>query len=544
MTANSAVISRKFRISDFRWRIHSSNNPQSAIRNPQSVARLKSLDGVVVGLLLLAGILLLTNLDSGCLWQDEAETAVLARNTLRVGYPTAFDGRSLIDEPLGYGPNFAWIYSPWLTFYVLAAVFAVAGQSTWVARLPFALAGLLSIYLTWRLARRLTQDVRIQRLSVALLTFSVPFLLHMRQCRYYALTTLGLLASCLACLAFLERPSAARAAIVGLVLSLLFHTNFGTFVPAAAAIAARQIFWVDRPQRRWLLVIWVLVLALTIPWAVMSYRPGFHGTFSADRLWHHLQYYVRVTNKYLAPLALMVGVSSLLWMLKRVPSRAHPWRGLQPAGRWLLVLMIAAQAIFLIVVPNQRHLRYLIPTLPLLAIAQASWLVAWSRRRPLVGGTLIGLALLTNVLQSVPWRLPLVPFVHELTHRYTGPMDGVVRYLQRHARPDEVVKIPYDDRTLIFYTDLSVERPSAFLRESDPDWVVLRRDWIPEEFFSGAYYQRIQASYDRIELDAPDVRWQNREDPGSHQYRTVQGAPPVVIYRKRERVSREGVRGE
>jgi hypothetical protein len=43
----------------------------------------------------------------------------------------------------------------------------------------------------------------------------------------------------------------------------------------------------------------------------------------------------------------------------------------------------------------------------------------------------------------------------------------------------------------------------------------------------------VQSRYDRIELDAPDVQWQNREDPGSHHFRTAAGAAPVVIYHLR-----------
>jgi len=139
----------------------------------------------LIGLLLAAAaVLLLSNLDNGYLWQDEAETALVARNTLTFGYPRGTDGRNAIDiAPFGYGPGDAWIYNPWLPFYLLAGVFALAGQSTWSARLPFALLGWLSVFLTWRLVRRATPDRWVQRLTVALLTCSVPFLLHMRLCR-------------------------------------------------------------------------------------------------------------------------------------------------------------------------------------------------------------------------------------------------------------------------------------------------------------------------------------------------------------------------
>ena len=86
-------------------------------------------DPVVVGLLAVAAGLLLWNLGNGYLWQDEAETAVLARNTLQFGYPRAFDGRQWVDIEawFGFGPGQAWIYSPWIQFYLLAGVFALLG---------------------------------------------------------------------------------------------------------------------------------------------------------------------------------------------------------------------------------------------------------------------------------------------------------------------------------------------------------------------------------------------------------------------------------
>jgi 4-amino-4-deoxy-L-arabinose transferase-like glycosyltransferase len=497
-------------------------------------------DWVVAVLLGVAGILLLARLDNGYLWQDEAETALLARHTLQFGYPRAFDGRNLIEEPLGYGPAHAWIYSPWLPFYLLAAVFAVAGESTGMARLPFALCGLASIWLTWRLACALTEDRRIHRLSVALLTCSVPFLLHMRQCRYYALTTALVLAVCLAYGRLLKRRTRWDPSWLGVSLVLLFHTNFGTFIPTFAALLLHQMGWGDGPSRRRLVVIAGAVALLTLPWALFAWRQGFVGSWTLERAMDHLEYYVRVTNKYLMPLAFLAAASAAWALWRRVVAAerggAGPWRGrpalTSPPLAWALIVMVACHAAFLLI-PNQRHMRYLIPILPLLAIGEAWWLAVLANRLRLAGWVVVALAVFTNVLHSPHVRVPLVAFLDELTHPYTGPMEGVVHYLRRHGRPDEVVKIPYDDRTLMFYSRLRVDVPSAFLRESYPEWIVIRRPWIPAEFFASEYFGRIEATYERIELDAPDIRWQNREDPGSHQFRTVRGAPRVVIYRRR-----------
>ena len=497
----------------------------------------REVDRVVLGLFMVAAVLLLANLGNGYLWQDEAETAVLARNTLAFGYPRASDGTNIVEAgPFRYGPGQAWTYSPWLSYYLLASVFAVFGESTWVARLPFALLGFLSIYLTWRLARRLTDDVRIHRLSVALLTCSVPFLLHMRQCRYYSLTTALLLGMCLSYLTFFKQPSARRAFTLSLVLVLLFHANFGVFVPACAALIGHQLMWgrTETRQRSWIVA--TMTAALTVPWAVFFYQPAFVGTISLARVADHAEYYVRITNKFLVPLAFMGLGSVALWWAKQ---RARPLGGTPPRRpvpkeiRWFLILLVGAHLAFLLL-PDQRHMRYVIPIFPVLVIGQAWWLTAWLNRSRLVGWGMAGLMLFTNVLHSPHARIPLAAFAYELTHHYTGPMEGIVDYLQVHGRSEDVAKIPYDDRTLMFYTNVQVERPSRFLHESYPEWVIIRRGWIPQDFFASHYFDRIQEQYERIELDAPDVYWQNREDPGSHHFRTVQDAPRVVIYRKKE----------
>ncbi len=184
-------------------------------------------DWVVWGLLAIAGVLLLARLDNGLLWQDEAETALLARHVLRFGYPRVSDGRSPMEivSPYTHGPDEAWIYSPWAPFYLLAGVFAVFGESTAIARAPFALCGWLSIWLAWQLARHAGFSRQVQRLTVALLTFSVPVLLHMRQCRYYGMVTAIVLAICWLYLAWDERPTWPRSLGLGMLLGALFHNE-------------------------------------------------------------------------------------------------------------------------------------------------------------------------------------------------------------------------------------------------------------------------------------------------------------------------------
>ena len=91
-----------------------------------------------------AGLLLFHNLGQAPLWQDEAETAVLARYTLKFGVPKAFDGINLVSQNQGadYNKAYTWNYSPWLGIYTAAASFLLLGENTFTSRLPFAIFGI------------------------------------------------------------------------------------------------------------------------------------------------------------------------------------------------------------------------------------------------------------------------------------------------------------------------------------------------------------------------------------------------------------------
>src|SRR4029453_4555946 len=120
-------------------------------------------------------------------------TALLAQNTLRFGVPVAWDGVSLVSQECGadYDENYLWRQTPWLPIYLAAASFALLDVSTFTARLPFALLGLLAVPSMYLLARRASADRLTALIGAGSLLLSVPFLLHTRQCRYYAVAIIA-----------------------------------------------------------------------------------------------------------------------------------------------------------------------------------------------------------------------------------------------------------------------------------------------------------------------------------------------------------------
>jgi len=68
---------------------------------------------------LIAALLIFPGLSDRYLWDDEAETALLAKNVLRFGVPLAWDGASLISQECGadYDANYLWRQTPWLPIF-------------------------------------------------------------------------------------------------------------------------------------------------------------------------------------------------------------------------------------------------------------------------------------------------------------------------------------------------------------------------------------------------------------------------------------------
>ncbi|MBI3318197.1 MAG: glycosyltransferase family 39 protein [Candidatus Omnitrophica bacterium] len=499
---------------------------------------------------------MLIQLDNGRLWQDEAETAVLGRNILQSGYPSAWDGTRRLNPSLPVQEGNAWTYHTWLPMYLAAGSFLLLGPTTWAARLPFALLGIGALWLTDRLVMRLWGDRLIARLTVLSLTVCVPFLLHMRQCRYYAPAVFFTLWATLAYWRFLRQRGWASLELIG-ALTALFHSDHGAWAPVAAAFFLHFAAIHGRSGKEWRRsgAVVLFVLALTVPWIAYLQAGQHHQGLSLKEVSHHFQFYLRQINRFLLPV--------FFWLIAGRIGRRF-FRGLPggPASRrrqggLLIGLLLGVGFLFLVFLPEQRHFRYLIFLVPFLLIVQAALLAQLWRWRWKAALGLALLLFLTDLIQysgpsligaKIPFirkqlssphlqvRLDLFSFLGELSHPYRGPVDGIIELLQKEGRAGQTVKAPYEEHPILFYTPLLVEpilRPEDFSRETYPEWIILRRDWLPAGFLESAYYGEIQSRYERRTLDSPDIPWQNRPDPGYHRFRTDREAPPVVVFHRK-----------
>jgi hypothetical protein len=173
--------------------------------------------------------------------------------------------------------------------------------------------------------------------------------------------------------------------------------------------------------------------------------------------------------------------------------------------------------------------RYLAPVIPVLCLLAAGILEYSMRLHPALG--VVALALIVAIS-------PFRHFVDELTHRYRGPIEGIVEFLRLHAKDGDVVAVTYEDLPIKFYTDLRVvggltgEDLTPALHAK---WVIIRGNIISEKDYAVANYLRTHLrgdDYRAVPLDCPDIPFQNRETPDAHLYRTVTGARPVVIFER------------
>ncbi|MCH8157841.1 MAG: glycosyltransferase family 39 protein, partial [Nitrospinae bacterium] len=83
-----------------------------------------------------------------------------------------------------------FVYRTWVPYYLQAASLFAFGKTTFAARLPFALCGIISVVLLYFFTLRLTGKKSVAFLAALFLASSVPALLYFRAARYIGLPIL------------------------------------------------------------------------------------------------------------------------------------------------------------------------------------------------------------------------------------------------------------------------------------------------------------------------------------------------------------------
>lgn len=517
-----------------------------------------------------AAVFLFWGLGSHYLWQDEAATAVLAQRMVRFGKPLAYDGVNLITidhsaaenshnvEQRTRDPqsaiNFyiqrgdfkrdtAWKWQPWGQFVVAALSFKMFGATTIAARLPFAIAGVITLLLLYQFVWFHFKNSQMALLASAFLVLNTYWILHSRQCRYYSLSSLFLM---LTLASYARWQWSKRWGAVTFIAGAWcwFQVDYGTLWPvlgvlfADALVAQRRNWW--RP----LLVAAALAAAI----APFAYYYELWGRLSVrDGTWYQ-RFMLNLfnLNEYVVP-ALIVGAAVAVWTTR---SKILP-----APERRLIIVVCAIFGVLLFWVPTVApapFLRYVIETAPLGCL-----LVAWVLVR-LGGWHRVVTWACAAVFLFTPWlSLPLhaVPFKQRdiaiirpelralFKNLFGHPADPnrlVVEWLKQNAAPNDEILINYEDIPLMFYLPNPIRGGIAAFRVEDDarkpaDFLVLRRS---ADFGHWDVYQREVRRYrwDTVPLQAPDIKCGNCPDPIAQEFQSDGYDPararPIFVARR------------
>ncbi|MFL6584507.1 MAG: glycosyltransferase family 39 protein [Chthoniobacterales bacterium] len=510
--------------------------------------------------------LIFARLGAECLWEDEGDTAVLASSIVKSGIPKAWDGVTFTDSDRGERVNGAMVMvsHPWAQYYLAAASFAVFGENAFTARLPFAIAGWLTILVLYGFVWRISASRFAAFASAALLVLNVQFLLYCRQSRYYTLTLL-LVSS--AAWIFFEMKSVRTAALFAAAGVLLFHCQPFAVVPIIALGILSLGYRPFRPQRRWFWLSVPIVLLLTAPWFALATRGYGQGAqlvqgatpFAA----RFAQALIEITS--VTPLIGVVILAALCVWRRNLSTNA---RGLVIILLTTAVLYAAALAVAQSTNVMWYHgLRYAAPVLPLATAAAGMVIAEISRRRIATASALLVVFGFTKFAQITPWfawlkdgRLPfgsyvvavhmpsrtatrfigngLSAYLNDLTAGNPGTIAQACAFFETYAAPGDVLISNYGWEPLYFHTHLPqawkilthYRIREAALRSGLPDyvfgvdharWVFWRPYWdgYLDYLWSDAERQITEAG-GRLEpvAEFEETLWENRENVHFHRF--------------------------
>jgi hypothetical protein len=173
--------------------------------------------------------------------------------------------------------------------------------------------------------------------------------------------------------------------------------------------------------------------------------------------------------------------------------------------------------------------RYVAPSIPLLVILIAVIIDSVWRFNVLLAFATAAVLLTTSRLND---------YFYEITHDYDGPEEGIVKYLNEHGSPDDTVAITYGDMPVKFYTKMRVIgglTGEDFAPALNARWVIFRKSSMGESGRLEVYmlWNKVDLdTYHKIEINYPDIPWENREDIDEHRFKTSTDEDKVVIYEK------------
>ena len=421
--------------------------------------------------------LALNNLNYVGFWDDEAASAILSRNFLEFGAPTAWDGRNLwgFRDGRALDENNVVRY-PRMIFYLGMAAFSIFGAHDWAGRLGTALIGLISFFLLMGILRmEFPSRPRVRLLALALFGLSPVYLLHIRQFQYYSMSLTCALGMFWAWRRYVERREWwTPLALLGFALAA-FHANFllgATFVAALAVYHCIFYFRAFRPRD------WAVFVAVGLAWLAACsgyfYAEGYHEGYG--QLNYRVPWWERKPWLFLLHIRELNSEDYITWpfglwllwsalralrarfMLPREKRTRKVEKEIAAAAENHTALRLAAFCFILLCFVaigtvqgwplGYADSRYLLSSLPFFAAVCACAVDELWKFNRILAGVVLAVTMTTNMMgepfltfqpRHFEWRFTLPGFIYETHSSPPHPHRRVVEYLKEHAQQDDIV---------------------------------------------------------------------------------------------------------
>ena len=423
-------------------------------------------------LIFLFSFLVLPNLSAKPLWQDEAETALVARQMVKTNtwLPYAFDNQGPISQDWNYQFKVSplWRWHPWLQFYVTALSFKLLGISAFSARLPFALIGIAAY---WYFLNFLTRRGNLAFFLTAaiLMLFSTPLLLHLRQARYYALSLLFTLITVDGYLnmmrSFLAKPgdsskySSKHSLKYILGNILLFHSFLPGALTLQISFLIRTVLVVQGQSLKNIkrfIIAFSITLLFTLPWAIWLKIGGQNLNFSPALIKQHLIQHYLYIHKFIFPALTLIPLISPGLRKKFFQD-----------NKLVLFFIIILASPSLYTFNHPYFFRYLVPIIPLF-IYIAAWIIAAAKP---IWAIIPIISLILMTAKTFP------KYLFEITHPYQTANSEIIIFLSSlNSEKYQKLAVNYDDFTFRFHTHYQVFGAQQ-LESPCPDVVIIFPDW-------------------------------------------------------------------
>jgi 4-amino-4-deoxy-L-arabinose transferase-like glycosyltransferase len=481
----------------------------------------------------ISAFLLFSNLGNRYMWQDEAQTSLIAKTVMDRGLPYGTDGRNFFSQDDGaeYGKDYLWKWHPWLQFYVLAPFIKTFGFSNLIARFPFALFALASILLVYFFVKELFNSPRKAMLAAAVLSLYVPFLILGRQSRYYAPEMFFCLLAMHAYARVLNSRKYAGL-LYAIALTMLFHTIYIYLFAVIAACAAHALIY-RKGKTLQVLIPSAAAFLLNIPFLFTIYGINFLGVhpniFNPVHFLESLRSYAGFAATELPGWWALLLIPAYILLKKKFRTSLGTEGGEYLPGLMLPVLFILAAFLCMAVLAHWPFYRNIAGTVPFFAVLSALLMAPAFHARFYAGVLVVAIFAITGGMPG---------YIYEITHDYDGPVEGMVKYLNEHGKSSDTVLITYGDMPLKLYTKMKVYGGLSgehYENVKKPEWIIIRKHVLDDREKKTAQFiadNIDRKGYEKIRINYPDDIDENSERPSKHAFKTDDTGERVIIYRR------------